>query len=214
MEWQGDARAPSAYESEIPPFECPSSAVTDVNYLYSPLSLKHTVDHAIEARLLPIERKGGGVAFLRRRRASVGIVPSRRLNIFRKIEHGVLSVAFFLGARGIHQIHSQHSAEKSPPLRTKRARMGHPQCRASLDRTAEGGCPHINQATAFLCGVDAWVLAAGLARKLVKALLTSSACVQAMLCGPSLMTTSSAPWIRLAVRCPAAANGTMRSASP
>jgi hypothetical protein len=47
--------------------------MTDVKYLYSLLSLKHAVDHAIDMRLLPIEKVAESL-ILRRNRASVGMV--------------------------------------------------------------------------------------------------------------------------------------------
>jgi len=47
--------------------------MTDVKYLYSLLSLKHAVDHAIDMRLLPIEKVAEAL-MLRRNRASVGMV--------------------------------------------------------------------------------------------------------------------------------------------
>lgn len=51
-------------------------------------------------------------------------------------------------------------------------------------------------------------------RKLSIAALTSSAWVQGMQCGPSFTTNKRAPLMSFAVRSPAAAMGTMRSASP
>jgi hypothetical protein len=52
-------------------------------------------------------------------------------------------------------------------------------------------------ATAFFFGV---AFAAGFAKKFNSAVFTSSAWVQATLCGPSLITTNSAPGISFAVR--------------
>jgi hypothetical protein len=47
--------------------------MTDVKYLYSLLSLKHAVDHAIDMRLLPIEKVSEPI-ILRPNRASVAMV--------------------------------------------------------------------------------------------------------------------------------------------